>query len=154
MVSIKTAPLRERREDIPVLASYFVDQACHKYGMRKKGITPQAMDILESYDWPGNIRELKNFIEGLVAVIPANRRIRSIDLEEIKNGRGGSCTDESEVLQQLLSLSYEEAKKSFERYYFEHLLKKNNGNVTHSARCAKIHPATLHRKVNQLQMRA
>ena len=154
VVSIKTAPLRERKEDIPILASHFVRQACTKYGIDMKHITPQAMAVLEGYDWPGNIRELENFLEGVIALTPPGKRIRSIDVEEIKKRSVKPLDMEVQVPEELLNSSYEKAKKCFERYYFLNLLRKNNGNVTHSARFAKIHPATLHRKVNCLQIKS
>ena len=123
-------------------------------GLTPRDITPQAMAVLEGYDWPGNIRELENFLEGVIALIPPGKRIRSIDVEEIKKRSMKSLDSMVQVPEELLNSSYEKAKKCFERYYFLNLLRKNNGNITHSARFAKIHPATLHRKVNKLQIKS
>src|SRR5690606_41478822 len=61
--SIELPPLCERREDIPLLAQHFVERFAAEAGKRIRGITPKAMDILQSYSWPGNIRELRNTIE-------------------------------------------------------------------------------------------
>ena len=154
VVSIKTAPLRERKEDIPVLVSYFIKQVSAKYGIPRKSITPQAMEILKDYNWPGNIRELENFIEGVVALTPQRKTLRSIDLEELKKRTQKAIgSGDMTILDHLLDVGYEEAKEGFERYYFMNLLQKKNGNIRHSARFAKIHPATLHRKINRLKIR-
>jgi len=158
VVSIKTVPLRERKEDIPVLIDYFIKKICSKYGFDAKKITPQAIALLENYHWPGNVRELENYIESIIALIPSRKEmINSSDVEEIRRTRDGFSNSGTQpgdkILEQLLNLSYEEAKKCFERHYFLNLLMKNNGNITHSAQFAKIHPATLHRKINHLQLR-
>ena len=153
VISIKTAPLRERKEDISVLAPYFVEQICSKYGIKRKTITPQAIVVLEDYAWPGNVRELENFIEGVLALNPKAEKIRSIDFRKIRKRTEKSFYGESRIPEKLLHLSYEEAKEVFERHYFLHLLEENKGNVTHSARSAEIHPATLHRKIKRLKIR-
>lgn len=158
VVSIKTVPLRQRKEDIPVLIDYFIKKTCSKYGIAVKRITPQAISLLESYHWPGNVRELENYIESIIALTPSNKEIiNSGDVQEIRRWRDRSFNNgpqpEDKTVKRLLDLTYEEAKKCFERHYFLNLLKKNNGNITHSARFAKIHPATLHRKINHLQIR-
>jgi len=158
VVSIKTVPLRERKEDIPLLIDYFIKKICSKYGFNAKKITSQAIALLESYHWPGNVRELENYIESIIVLIQPNKEmISSNDVEEITRRREPSfysCAQSGDkILEQLLDLTYEEAKKCFERHYFLNLLKKNNGNITHSAQFAKIHPATLHRKINHLQIR-
>lgn len=158
VVSIKTVPLRERKEDIPVLIDYIIKKICYKYGFERKKITPQAIALLENHHWPGNVRELENYIESIIALIPTRKGlITSSDIEEIRKKGDGSFYSEAQPgdksLEQLSDLAYEEAKKCFERYYFLNLLRKKHGNIIHSARLAKIHPATLHRKINQLQIR-
>ena len=159
VVSIKTVPLRERKEDIPLLIDSFIKKISSKYGFDAKRITPQATALLESYHWPGNVRELENCIESVIALIsPEKGMINSRDIEEIRRRRETSSYSGTQsgdkIIEQLLGLNYEEAKKCFERHYFLNLLKKNNGNITHSAQFAKIHPATLHRKINHLQIRS
>ena len=152
VVSIKTSPLRERKEEISVLAPYFIQKTCSKYGIEGKAITPQAIAVLEDYAWPGNVRELENFIEGVVALTPKAKRIKSIDFGKIRKTEKSSYS-EFRIPEKLLRLSYGEAKEAFERYYFLHLLEKNNGNITHSARSAEIHPATLHRKIKRFKIK-
>jgi PAS domain S-box-containing protein len=73
VVLIETPPLRERREDIPLLVSYFVERSCASAGKRFASIAQTAMDELRAYDWPGNIRELQNVIERAVVLSPPGR---------------------------------------------------------------------------------
>src|SRR2546421_3799310 len=69
-IAITIPPLRERREDIPLLAHYFMRQAADKYEKPLEGITPEAQQVLMSYSWPGNVRELRRGIEEMVGVAP------------------------------------------------------------------------------------
>ena len=72
VVTIDTPPLRERREDIPLLASYFLEQFSRQFGRQLQGFAPDAEKLLLSYPWPGNVRELKNVIESAVILEPAD----------------------------------------------------------------------------------
>jgi DNA-binding NtrC family response regulator len=69
-VTIVIPPLRERREDIPLLIHYFVQQAAEKYAKPVEGIEPEAQQVLMSYSWPGNVRQLRNVIEQMVVLSP------------------------------------------------------------------------------------
>jgi transcriptional regulator with PAS, ATPase and Fis domain len=90
VLSIELPPLRERRADIPLLVESFVREASERHDRRFPGISPEAMQILESYQWPGNIRELRNLVESMVVLAPG-RVIRPEDIpEEVRRGRGGT----------------------------------------------------------------
>src|SRR4029078_3667640 len=67
------APLRERREDIPLLARHFIAELSAEYGKRPKELTREALDLLMTQPWPGNVRELRNIIERLVIMTPGDR---------------------------------------------------------------------------------
>jgi transcriptional regulator with PAS, ATPase and Fis domain len=87
VLRIELPPLRERREDIPLLVEEFVDEASDRHDRAFIGISRDAMEILESYDWPGNVRELKNLIESMVVLAPG-RRIEARDIpDEVRNPR-------------------------------------------------------------------
>jgi len=68
VISFEMPPLRQRKEDVPLLASYFLQKCCDKMGKKLKRFTPGVMNIMESYSWPGNVRELENVIERVVAI--------------------------------------------------------------------------------------
>jgi DNA-binding NtrC family response regulator len=73
VIPFQVPPLRERKEDIPALASYFLADFARGYGRRPKELTPQALQLLQEYHWPGNVRELRNLIERIVILNPQSR---------------------------------------------------------------------------------
>jgi DNA-binding NtrC family response regulator len=86
VLQIHMPPLRERREDIPVLVHEFIRELSREHQREFKGIAPDAMDILVRYDWPGNVRELRNLIESMVVLAPGSI-IRSVDIPpEVRRG--------------------------------------------------------------------
>jgi DNA-binding NtrC family response regulator len=90
VLSIELPPLRERREDIPVLVEAFVRDVSRKNARAFPGISPAAMQILIAYDWPGNVRELRNLVESMVVLAPGGI-IRPEDIPlEVRRGRGSS----------------------------------------------------------------
>jgi DNA-binding NtrC family response regulator len=90
VLSIELPPLRERREDIPILVDAFVHEASARHDRSFPGISPEAMEILIAYDWPGNIRELRNLVESMVVLSPG-RVIRPEDIpNDVRRGRGST----------------------------------------------------------------
>ncbi|HSG80612.1 MAG TPA: sigma-54 dependent transcriptional regulator [Gemmatimonadota bacterium] len=79
VLHIDMPPLRQRRDDIPLLVHEFIREFCREHGRDFKGITPEAMEILVQYDWPGNVRELRNLIESMVVLAPGTV-IRPVDI--------------------------------------------------------------------------
>jgi two-component system response regulator GlrR len=123
VVSLNMPPLRERREDIPLLAHHFLGVLRDKHQHSVNGFTPEAMEALIAYEWPGNVRHLFNTVEQccvlctapLIPVSLVARALHEISVEV---------------------LSYSEAKQRFEREYLIQLLKLTNGQVTEAARLA------------------
>ncbi len=90
VLSIELPPLRERREDVPLLIDAFVREVSERNERTFPGISAEAMEILAAYTWPGNVRELRNLVESMVVLAP-NRAIRPEDIpEEVRRGRGAS----------------------------------------------------------------
>jgi two-component system response regulator GlrR len=119
-------PLRERREDIPLLAHHFLKILCEKHGRTLNGFTPDAMEMLTACDWPGNVRELMNVVEqccalSMAPLIPASLVSRAL-------------REKPEDM--LDKLAYADAKQRFERDYLIQLLKITSGQVTDAARIA------------------
>jgi DNA-binding NtrC family response regulator len=81
VLSIRMPPLRERREDIPLLIHHFVQEFCRENDREFVGITEEAMEILQNYDWPGNVRELRNLVESMLVLTPGVR-IRPRDIPD------------------------------------------------------------------------
>ncbi len=127
---MRVPPLRERREDITVLALFFLDHFNGKFGKTAGPYTPRAMTALESAYWAGNVRELRHAVERAV-VVNAGRAIVPTDLGIVR-----STADVPGVAATDPALSFREARERFEREYFNNLLQSVGGNVSEAARRA------------------
>lgn len=148
VVKLKLPPLRERRTDIPMLASHFVDEMNRRFGTEVKGFSAEACEVLIGYDWPGNIRELKNVIEATLAIetdslVSIEGLSRLMDIEEY-TGKKRNTTD---------LLKFSDALNTFEHEYFSTLLKQANGSVEEGAVKADINIATFYRKIKKYNLR-
>lgn len=127
---IRVPPLRERKEDIPELASLFLRKYALKCGKKILGIAPDALRAMQDYDWPGNVRELENFIER--AVIRARSEVLDPSEELLPRGEGGGA------LAVPAELPFREAKErvvaAFERRYIEEALRRTGGRLSEAAR--------------------
>ncbi len=144
VVSILMPPLRERRDDIPLLATYFVADYSRKCKRRVTGLSAEARRLLCAYDWPGNVRQLENAIERAV-VLGSTELIIPEDLPEtvLENGAAGG---ESGV-------GYYEAIKEAKRELITRTLQQAAGNFTEAAKLLGIHPNNLHRLMRNLNLR-
>ena len=128
VISIALPPLRERREDIPLLAAYFIGKFAVEFGKQVADFSARAIEKLTDYDWPGNVRELEHVIERAVA-LSKQSRIQETDLI-LPNDLSPKPSVES----------FREAKtkliRQFEKHYIQELLYANNGNVSKAARAA------------------
>jgi two-component system response regulator GlrR len=124
VVALKLPPLSERREDIPLLSSHFLTLLSEKYGKRINGIAPEAVELLVTSSWPGNIRQLFNVVEQAVALSTGSIISPALVLSAIHRQ-----VDE-------LS-SFDDARRRFEQDYLAQLLKITSGNVSKAARLAK-----------------
>lgn len=142
VVSIHLPPLRERREDIPVLANFFLQQLAESYSRPIDGFTPQAMEKLESHKWPGNVRQLRNDIERAV-ILCESKRIGVRDLvvsPPVKPDRSGPSpgTDLAEELRRV------------ETDIIRQALDAADGNISQAARQLNMKRTTLGRRVREL----
>ena len=124
VVALKLPPLSARREDIPLLASHFLTELARKYGKTINGIAPEALELLVSAAWPGNVRQLYNVIEQAVALCSSELVPVTLVQQAIQH-------------QQVAFASFEQARKQFEREYLTRLLKITAGNVTQAAKLAQ-----------------
>ncbi len=123
VVSLTLPRLDERREDVPLLAAYFVQQVASKYGKPMTGFAPEALEALATAAWPGNVRQLYNVVEQCCA-------LSSTPLIPL------SLVQRALRVQTMEALSYAEAKQRFERNYLVQLLKLTDGSVADAARIA------------------
>jgi two-component system nitrogen regulation response regulator NtrX len=137
-------PLRERREDIPVLARAFVEEFCAEAGARPKTVTPRALHLLRSYSWPGNVRELRNLMERLVLMTPGPR----IQPEDIPEGVRVAAPREEGGTEGTL----EEARRAFEREFLVAKLREHGWNVSRTAEAVGLARESLSRKIRALRI--
>ncbi len=144
VVSVVMPPLRSRREDIPLLANYFVSAYSKKCKRRVLGISPEARSSLQAYDWPGNVRELENAVERAV-VLGSTELITVDDLPEALLETG---------LPSLSPAGYYEAIKEAKKRLIIKALEESQGNYTAAAKQLGVHPNNLHRLVRNLDLKA
>lgn len=144
VISIVMPSLRERREDIPLLASYFVADYSKKCKRKVTGISSGARRLLQAYDWPGNVRELENAIERAL-VLGSTDLIVPEDLPEVLY--------ESGAVEGVTKASYYEAIKDAKRQFISDALKQTEGNYTEAAKLLGVHPNNLHRLVRSLGLK-
>jgi two-component system, NtrC family, nitrogen regulation response regulator NtrX len=144
VLNIKLPPLRERREDIPLIVEHYVQHFCNEHGIKIKRLDPEAMKKLALYPWPGNVRELKNFIEKMVVLAePEEVRVPDIlPFFENSNPRLDAA--------RYRNLTLSEAKKRFEREFILEQLEESSWNITRTAGALGIPRTYLHKKVKQM----
>lgn len=153
VIPIEIPPLRERKGDIPLLSKYFLCKFNKMFGKSLKGISPEAMEMLESYPWPGNVRELENLIERLVVLGVDERQIGEQDLP-IDEMLGDESRQEEWDLEKDRDMGLHSARQAFERRYVLKALERCNWNLSDTARLLKVHRNTLLLKVKSLNIRS
>jgi two-component system nitrogen regulation response regulator NtrX len=142
VIPLQVPPLRERRDDIPLLVAHFMEELSREQGLQPKELSPEAMESLKRYGWPGNIRELRNLVERLMIMIP-DSRVRAEDIPAFLEG--------PPVPGPLLSSgSLREARNEFERQFILDRLQANRYNVQKTAEELQIERTYLYRKLKYL----
>jgi len=141
VVALSLPPLSERREDIPLLAKHFLGVLTEKYKKAVTGFAPEAMELLVSATWPGNVRQLYNVVEQSVALATTPLIPIALAQQAIQN-------------QQTEFASFEDARRRFEREYLTQLLKITEGNVTQAARLAKRNRTEFYKLLGRHQLDA
>ncbi len=142
---ITIPPLRERREDIPLLIHFFVQQSAERYGKVIDGLTPEVQQVLMGNPWPGNVRQLKNAIENMVVLTTKPK----LDVESLpENLRPAAAVDHLGGMNNLVGISIEQAEKELIR----NTLKLVNGNREQAAKILGIGERTLYRKIKEYDL--
>ncbi len=143
VIPFHVPPLRERLEDVPLLADFFLREFTSAYGRKPKELTPQAYEALRDHHWPGNVRELKNLIERIVILNPQVRiDARHIPLTTSKRAAPERTPDRFGSLQ--------EVRETVEREYILKKLEETAGNVTRTAELLGLERSNLYRKMKTL----
>lgn len=148
VIPITLPPLRDRIEDLNELIEYYMEKF-KKEGTTRKTISPDGMKILKKYNWPGNIRELRNFLERVNIMCPE----QEISAESVQAYLGESLNhDDSSVLGDFKNLKLNDAKDKFEKELLVYYLKENNYNISKTAQVLGIYPSNLHSKIKKFDI--
>jgi two-component system response regulator PilR (NtrC family) len=145
VINLHIPPLRERKDDIRLLASSFVKEFCQKYKKTELKISPGVMSLLLKQEWKGNIRELRNALEHAV-ILAENKVIQPEDLPDNVSGKSA----ETDTLDLAENSSWSEARDAFTRHYLHNLLSKTSGNILRAASIADITRENLYKKCTKL----
>jgi two-component system nitrogen regulation response regulator NtrX len=148
VVPIHVPPLRERREDIPLLVAHFVAQLTEREGMPPRVVTPDAVARLQALEWPGNVRELKNTIERLLILSPGPR-ITADDVDRLVGRRGPDQVGLGSLLE---SKTFEEFKHAAERAFLLAKLREFDWNVSETARVLDMPRSNLYKKIERYRL--
>jgi DNA-binding NtrC family response regulator len=138
-------PLRERREDVPLLVQHFIEKFSRETGKHIQGVSPAAMEVLQSYGWPGNIRELRNTVERAMILVDGD-----VITEEHLPPDMRPTRSEAATLRVPLGIPLREVEKEF----ILATLQKNGGNKARTAEILRISEKTLYNKLNRYAARA
>ena len=147
VIPFSVPPLRERKEDIPLLARHFLKEFSGQYGRRPREIADEAIDALMRYSWPGNVRELRNVIERIVIMNPTTARFERKHLPPLVY-RDGTRRVSSGFL------TLHEARAAYERDYILKKLDDNHGNISRTAEVLGLERSHLYRKMKTLGIAA
>ena len=153
VVPIRVPPLTERREDVAALVEHFMEQISQATGLPKRRIGDDAMAVLQTHDWPGNVRQLRNNVERLMilaggdpdAVITADMLPPEVGsmVPSMPNGSGG---------EHLMGMPLRDAREAFERQYLRAQISRFSGNISRTAEFVGMERSALHRKLKALGM--
>lgn len=155
VVPIVVPPLRERREDIPALVQHFMKLHAEEQGLRMKDVSPEAMGVFQQYDWPGNIRELRNLIERLMIMVPGFTIEAAQATLSLQGRTTGAVPASPSAAPLLLTKSYDslrDARNAFEKDYISRKLREHHWNISRTADDLKIERSHLHRKIKLLDV--
>ena len=149
VVPLEVPPLSDRRADIPELVQYFSDRIADSSGLSVRTFAKETIAVLQSMEWPGNIRQLRNIVERVMILSPSDAA-HPVGVEElpkdIVSTRSGATTGSAE----LVGLSLRDAREQFEREYLSLQITRFNGNISRTAEFIGMERSALHRKLKAL----
>ena len=151
VVPIKMPSLKERREDVPDLARHFLERSAETSGIPGRELSTDALTALQAYDWPGNVRQLRNLMDWLLIMAPGSQAdaIRA-DMLPVEISTGAPVLLSSDPSADLMALPLREARDLFETQYLQAQLLRFGGNISRTAAFVGMERSALHRKLKQL----
>jgi len=148
VVPIHVPPIRERREDIPMLAQYFTATLSAREGIPPRTLTQDALERLSSLDWPGNVRELRNTVERLLILAP-DTQISARDIDRLAGQR---TLDDAGLATLTQCRTFEEFKDAAERAFLLNKLREYDWNVSETARAVEMPRSNLYKKIERYSL--
>ena len=148
VIPFQVPPLRERREDVPLLARHFIAEIAAEYGRRPKELSPEALSVLVGLPWPGNVRELRNIIERLVIMTPGDRiEARHLPAPLLAGAPGSAEPPGGPSAAGREYPSLTAAREDFERRYIWRKYQECGGNMSRTAEALQVERSNLYRKM-------
>lgn len=151
VVPVRIPSLSERREDIPSLAEHFFARYATDQGLCPPEVSPEAMAALQAYEWPGNVRQLRNVIERTVILTPRDK-IGRIETDMLPAELGSTKLSGDAGMSSLMGVPLREARENFEREYLKVQIRRFSGNISRTANFIGMERSALHRKLKLLGM--
>ncbi len=139
IVPFDLAPLKSRKEDLPMLIQHFGDAFANHGGFLNKSLSEEALDLMFAYNWPGNVLELRNFVERLYILTPGEQ----IDVQDVRFA--GLNYNELDTFD--FNVNFREARARFEKDFILKAIEENQGNITKTAETIGLERSYLHRKI-------
>jgi two-component system nitrogen regulation response regulator NtrX len=151
VVPLKVPALKDRREDVPLLAELFLARSAESSGMPARELSADAIAALQAYDWPGNVRQLRNLMDWLLIMAPGGTAdpIRA-DMLPPEIGSGAPALLTIDPTADIMGLPLREARDLFETQYLQAQLMRFGGNISRTAQFVGMERSALHRKLKQL----
>ncbi|MEM9084588.1 MAG: sigma-54 dependent transcriptional regulator [Pseudomonadota bacterium] len=152
VVPVTIPSLADRRDDIPALADHFFTRYSSEQGLAPPDISEEAMAALQAYDWPGNVRQLRNVVERTIIMTPRDR-LTTVEPDMLPSEiTGGRMTASGQGMSAMMGAPLREARESFEREYLTIQIRRFSGNISKTATFIGMERSALHRKLKLLGM--
>ena len=155
VLQLDVPPLRDRKGDVSLLVPFFLQYFADVHGHKQKTISSEALSLLEQYEWPGNIRELKNIVERMMIMVTGPEitldHIPPVVLQAVGRVTTREKANGGEPLLDL-EATYRQARDQFERAYLYAQLQRNGWNISRTAELIKLERSNLHKKIKQLKI--
>jgi two-component system nitrogen regulation response regulator NtrX len=151
VVPVAIPSLAERRDDIPPLADHFFTRYAREQGAEAPEVSTEAMAALQAYDWPGNVRQLRNVVERTVILAP-RERLKRIEADMLPEEITGGSSVNGNAMSALMGVPLREARENFEREYLRIQIRRFSGNISKTAGFIGMERSALHRKLKLLGM--
>jgi two-component system nitrogen regulation response regulator NtrX len=151
VVPVSIPPLSDRREDIPALADQFFTRHAREQGLNPPELSSEAVAALQAYDWPGNVRQLRNVVERTIILAP-RERLGKIEPDMLPPEITGGEQENGTGFSSLMGVPLREARETFEREYLRIQIRRFSGNISKTAGFIGMERSALHRKLKLLGM--